>query len=274
VYDFDWSSVSAGNIVYIHGSAIADFRQRILPLIHVPIVLVSGDSDEAMPVDVFPNEMEFRKFIEHPCIWSWFAQNLVLNHPKCANLPIGLDYHSLTRPGWHRWGEPAPPLEQERLLSAVAQQAPAWSDRAPLAYCNFQFQMWTRFAGDRKDALARMYPSALHVETAPTRRDVAWRTQATCAFVASPHGGGLDCHRTWEALALGCIPIVRRSVLDPMYWGLPVLIIDDWSQVTPERLSAVHANPPDRGNMEKIKLAYWTGLIRASQQACLHPRPG
>jgi hypothetical protein len=31
------------------------------------------------------------------------------------------------------------------------------------------------------------------------------------AFVASPYGGGPDCHRTWEALILGCIPIVKSS---------------------------------------------------------------
>jgi len=106
------------------------------------------------------------------------------------------------------------------------------------------------------------------MEPAPTRREVAWRTQANCAFVAAPHGGGLDCHRTWEALIIGCVPIVRRSMLDPMYSGLPVLIVDDWSQVTSERLKAVHASPPDRASMEKVTLAYWTGLIRASQRAC------
>ena len=27
-------------------------------------------------------------------------------------------------------------------------------------------------------------------------------------FILSPAGIGLDCHRTWEALCLGCIPIV------------------------------------------------------------------
>ena len=33
------------------------------------------------------------------------------------------------------------------------------------------------------------------------------------AFVASPSGNGLDCHRTWEALLLRSIPIVKVSVL-------------------------------------------------------------
>ena len=50
-------------------------------------------------------------------------------------------------------------------------------------------------------------------------------------FVLSPPGNGYDCHRTWEALYLGAIPIVKR-----MYWpfghlDLPVVVIDDWSDL-------------------------------------------
>ena len=36
-----------------------------------------------------------------------------------------------------------------------------------------------------------------------------WLQHAHFAFVASPSGNGLDCHRTWEALLLRSIPIVK-----------------------------------------------------------------
>jgi hypothetical protein len=114
-----------------------------------------------------------------------------------------------------------------------------------------------------------MNRSALYLEPQPTLRLAAWKTQATYAFVASPSGVGFDCHRTWEALVLGCFPIVKHSPLDPLYAGLPVLIVDDWAEVTPERLKAIHAHPLERGSMDKLTLAYWVGLIRAQQQACL-----
>jgi hypothetical protein len=55
-------------------------------------------------------------------------------------------------------------------------------------------------------------------------------------FALSPPGRGLDTHRTWEALMVGTIPIVIRSPLDILYDQLPVLIIDDWSIITPEYL--------------------------------------
>ena len=53
-------------------------------------------------------------------------------------------------------------------------------------------------------------------------------------FIISPHGNGLDCHRTWEALALGCYPIIKSSPLDCMFEGLPVIIVNNWNEVTPD----------------------------------------
>ena len=35
-------------------------------------------------------------------------------------------------------------------------------------------------------------------------------------FILSPRGNGLDCHRTWEALLLGCIVVTKTSTLDPI----------------------------------------------------------
>jgi hypothetical protein len=67
-------------------------------------------------------------------------------------------------------------------------------------------------------------------------------------FVISPPGNGPDCHRTWEAIYLGAVPVVLRK-----YWGfsredLPVIVLDDWSEIdsaiknfNPWNLSAVSA---------------------------------
>ena len=51
-------------------------------------------------------------------------------------------------------------------------------------------------------------------------------------FVVSPAGNGLDTHATWEALLAGCIPIVPKSPLDPLFEDLPVWLIGSWSDVT------------------------------------------
>ena len=52
-------------------------------------------------------------------------------------------------------------------------------------------------------------------------------------FALSPRGNGMDCFRTWEALALGVIPIIKRSgPFDRLYEGMPVLLVDRWEHVT------------------------------------------
>lgn len=50
-------------------------------------------------------------------------------------------------------------------------------------------------------------------------------------FVPSPAGNGLDCYRTWEALYLGCVPVVlAKDFCGDLTW--PVLVIQNWDELT------------------------------------------
>jgi hypothetical protein len=80
--------------------------------------------------------------------------------------------------------------------------------------------------------------TACFFESNPVPRNSTWQRQAECMIVVSPEGIGMDCHRTWEALLLGCIPIVKRNGIASLYSSLPILIVDDWSEVTRERMLA------------------------------------
>ena len=44
---------------------------------------------------------------------------------------------------------------------------------------------------------------------------------AKAKFALSPGGTGPDTYRTWEALLVGTIPIVKTSQLDNLYSDLP-----------------------------------------------------
>ena len=80
----------------------------------------------------------------------------------------------------------------------------------------------------------------------------------------SPHGNGLDCFRTWEAIYLGCIPIVKTSMIDDLYDNLPVLIVKDWSDITRELLEETLIWYKENVSLfcfEKLKLSYWIEKI-------------
>lgn len=52
-------------------------------------------------------------------------------------------------------------------------------------------------------------------------------------FVASPEGNGIDCHRHFEAILAGAIPIVEdRPEMRQKYEGLPILWTRDYSEIT------------------------------------------
>jgi hypothetical protein len=50
-------------------------------------------------------------------------------------------------------------------------------------------------------------------------------------YVLSPSGNGIDCHRTWEALFLGSIPVVRREFWPFLHLDLNVVALNDWQDL-------------------------------------------
>ena len=83
--------------------------------------------------------------------------------------------------------------------------------------------------------------------------------QSKYTFVISPHGNGLDCHRTWEALCLGCIPIMKHSSISYLFEDLPVLIVESWEDISENLLySTIEDFKTKDFNFEKLTLSYWT----------------
>jgi hypothetical protein len=78
-------------------------------------------------------------------------------------------------------------------------------------------------------------------------RSQTWGEMCKYSFVLSPFGNGYDCHRTWEALLLGCIPIMKKSRIDSLFKYLPVLTRED-----------VH-NPQWIADVKDAGLIYFSG---------------
>ena len=198
----------------------------------------------------------------------WFSQNCVSKHNKLTKIPIGLDYHTISTNKLPSWGPQMTPLEQEHELIELRKQMKPFYERQQLttAYSNFHFQVNTKYGGDRIDAIKSIPTNLMYYELRPTTRANSWKTQLQHAFVVSPHGGGYDCHRTWEALLLGCIPIVKTSAVDSLFEDLPVLIVQEWVDVTEELLKETILSYREKMhtfNFDKLLLSYWTDLFKS-----------
>jgi len=267
-----YQKIQRGSTVYVCNSALRTFCSTILPSITVPFVLVSGESDISMPSGAFSDE-ELYAFLQDERIAHWFCQNLMISHPKITHLPIGLDYHTLSRLGEvHPWGGGKYPVDQEKDLDTAIQEAPPMIERHIFCYSNFHhatFAIGSR--GDRKEVVEQVPKEIVFYDPVFTSRAIAWNHQSFFSFVLSPRGGGYDCHRTWEALLLGCIPIVKSSGLDPLFHGLPVLIVNEWSDLTRDRLiQFLVVYSIAQYQKEKLLLSYWRKRFQYESQRCDH----
>ena len=255
-------SYSYPPVLYVSNNKIRSFRVETLPQIDFSFVLVSGDCDETVPYDIFSSEEELRLFLNHSFLLHWFCQNLVLDHNKMTRMPIGLDYHTMTTKTI--WGNLISSYDQEICLQSIKQSSRPFWDRQHTAYGNFHFLTTTRYGYDRKDAIQNLNSSLVFYEPTRITRENTWKRQIDYAFVISPHGNGYDCHRLWEALVLGCIPIVKTSPIDSLYDGLPVLIVKQWSDVTQILLDTTIEQFRHKSfQYEKLTLSFWMDKIRS-----------
>lgn len=247
--------------IYVCNSAIYLFATNIIKNIKFKFILVSGDSDDDMPFQVLSNEL-FNEFINNPLLIHWFSQNWVGDHPKATLIPIGLDYHTMVSNTC--WGPIISVKEQENQLLEIRNNSKPFWERIPKCYSNFHFFMTTKHGYDRIDAKNKISNDVIVFENEKIERLKTWNVQKEYAFVVSPHGNGLDCHRTWEALTLGCIPIVKTSKLDSLYDELPVLIVNDWSDVNHELLNKTINDYKNKTfNLERLTLKYWIDKINS-----------
>jgi hypothetical protein len=119
---------------------------------------------------------------------------------------------------------------------------------------------------DRISAVRAIPTEIISQQTGFIPRTQTWRNMLEYAFVLSPFGNGMDCHRTWEALLCGCIPIVRSSVFNELFEGLPVLIVDKWDDVSLRLLVHTIAQFKEKldkneFNYDKLRLSYYTKMM-------------
>jgi hypothetical protein len=79
-------------------------------------------------------------------------------------------------------------------------------------------------------------------------------------FILSPPGNGIDCHRTWEVLYLGSIPIVKKSICMDFFKDLPIIFVDDYRQITPEFLEKENIKNKDK-KLDMLSFNYWKKKI-------------
>ena len=244
-----------GDSLYIYPKYLEIFTNHILPDINVEFVLVTGDEDTIIPNDI-PNIST--QILNNKYLLCWYAQNCVCITDKLKQIPIGFNFVSIAIGTALDWGPQQSIHDQEEDIFRLVRENKG-KERIKLCYGNFHLNITNPC---RNDVINTVPKDLVYYEPNSTYRINCWTNMVKYKFVLSPPGNGIDCHRTYEAIALGCIPIIKSSPLDPLYEGLPVIIIKDWNEVTRELLDKEY-NYNMEIYSEKMYLQYWVDKIHS-----------
>jgi hypothetical protein len=253
-----------GMTIYICSDLLHYFLNNVLPHIKHKFVLVSGDSDLCVPLEAL-TKVETYRLLNSPYLVKWFAQNTkIQDNDKIVQIPIGLDYHTITNNpncNWKIRGENSLPRSQEYTLVSIKEKSVPFYERISKIYVNFSIHS-DRF-NQRKQSLNTIPGNLLVLDQEFKPRTILWSQMIKYTFVLSPFGIGMDCHRTWEALCLGCIPVVCAPHFNNLFEDLPVLIVSKWSDITEDLLKETLNKFSNKSfKYEKLSLDYWQNKIR------------
>jgi len=252
--------------IYVCSELLLFFVTNILPKITHKFLLVTGDSDLNVPKEIL-SEKQFYLLINSKYLLKWFAQNTqIQNSNKIVQLPIGLDYHTISNNAKHQWKLPNEnhlPRFQEKVLQEIKNSSKPFFERINRIYVNFSIGN-DRF-NDRATSLKSIPTNLMVINQNFTPRTINWNNIIKYAFVLSPFGNGMDCHRTWETLCLESIPIIKAPNFKSLFEDLPVLIVNNWSEVTEDLLNTTIINFKSKTfNYEKLTLEYWVNKFKKS----------
>lgn len=221
---------------------------------------------------------------------AWFATNVAVRHPKLQPLPIG------PRIQWHtRWFHQELDSKQS-LITLLRNNSPKrnfFDNKRPF-FIDLQLNVKTAdFAMckvlpshlSRRAAMSHFERISKHLQNElydcpmeqqlneePLLNDSEHRSQIRyfnklrCTkFVPAPEGSGLDSHRVYEALMMGAIPIVVNfEPFEPLYAGLPILKVENWSVVTLRLLKETYETFHSTAihyNWERLESEVWINEI-------------
>lgn len=241
--DLDPAAVTQGSVVFVAATRLREFADAVLPRITALFVLVTHQGDTNI-------DASFSDVAEHPMVLRWFVQNCLLEHPKVTPLPIGLE---------DRWRHNNGALRDYRR---AAGRAEATMPRVAFAF-NIRTNLTKRLSCYSALAVCGVADELPQPLNASLYRSYLRRYM----FVASPDGNGLDCHRTWEAMYLGCVPIVEDNPMTRYFKsiGLPLVIVKDWNEIgawTEDSAKALYDSVMRGADRNPLQASFWHDAIR------------
>lgn len=228
------------DIFYVRGTF--GWRGRIVVPPRLQQVIICGHSDYPLTDEIaarYPRA-------------TWFSTNT--QSKRVNGLPLGITNDTDESPVHRIYGNIPMMVEVSRIPREIMN----------LVYLNFAVHTYPSERAPLKEMFSGV-PWVTHCDSVNTfeGRRAFLQDVRNHTFVLCPRGNGIDTHRLWETLYMGSIPIVKRDSAHAGWTDLPILFVDDWKDITKERLLTEHKRIESTSwNMDKLKIGYWIHRIK------------
>jgi hypothetical protein len=227
-------------ILFIETHRLANLF-RVLTQFSNKVIIISHNSDATFGIDLFNN---LPKNVEK----IWCQNYNYIETDRIKSLPIGLE-----RVRWF-----PDQKKQEVLYRSIVDNT-----KSDLVYMNFN-----PGTNPQRQTILNQLTNKSFITQKMVGNGGDYTTYIndlkSHKYVISPPGNGIDCHRNWEAIYLGCIPIVLDSYFNRnMYSDMPVLVVDKYDDLDNNILEDLFDNLINKSK-ERGYINYWNNKIKIS----------
>lgn len=228
--------------IFVYPHILDFFFEHVYSHLKHNFVLVTHNSDVGAL-------QKYEKYLNEDKIVKWYASNIQFENQKLVALPLGIANSQWSHGNINNLDS----IRNENIK------------KSKLVYKNFNINT----NKNRYNISKILSNNGIHMQP-PTDNMSYLREIANSYFCICPPGNGLDCHRTWECLYLGCVPIVQSHVHNNAFKDLPIIVVDDWGEINTQflenKISGLYNYK--KHNSEMLNLTYWKDRINEDINLC------
>lgn len=224
------------NIFFVKTDYLKQFYQQYLSYINYEFILITHDADNPINQDYLP-------ILENRFLKKWFGMNCHILHDKLQTIPIGVA------------NECWPHGDKQALLDVANSN----NKKTGLIYSNFDKNTNTSQRDDVNNILNKLNGYNIETDKLPYKQYLD--KLSSYKFVVSPPGNSIDCHRVWESIYVGTVPIVLKSVPMVYFKDCPIFFINEWKDLYNVDLEDMYNTIIQRTDI-KSKFSFYRSLIQ------------
>lgn len=225
--------IKTSNIFFVKTDYLNYFSNIILPHIDHKFILITHNSAKTSGKNI--------NILNNKYLIKWFGQNMI-SHTKTYGIPLGLQNK--------QW---------EGSDFNICKKYKN-NQKTNLLYFNFSIKTNKDRVNIEKTLLTNGFKKNNKKKWKEYIKDLSEHK-----FCISPEGKGVDCHRLWECIYVGCIPIVKKNkILYTYFKDLPILWVENFNEITKKYLLDIYENFYIKiYNFDKTRLEYWNNMFNS-----------